>query len=101
MNTTSAQLTAHIAKWLTFLLYVALFVTGVLALINGQERTPLATDADKALAPLLVSRDGSTVTFRGVAVNGLTIRIEPELGKFGQTMTFTVGDVRSGRWGQK
>lgn len=91
-----------LANILTFLLYVAFAVIAGLGLVvDGQERTPLATEAEEALSPLLVSRDGSTVTFRGVAVNSLTIRIEPEVGKFGKTMTFTVGDVRSGRWGQK
>jgi hypothetical protein len=92
----------RIANILTFLLYVAFAVIAGLGLIvDGQARTPLATEAEKVLSPLIVSRDGSTVTFRGVAVNALTIRIEPELGTFGKTMTFTVGDVRAGRWGQK
>lgn len=94
-------MTRRIANWLTFLLYVALVVTAALALIDGQERTPLASEAETALSPLLISRDGSTVTFRGTAIDGLTIRIEPATGTFGKTTTFTIGDVRSGKWGAK
>jgi hypothetical protein len=90
-----------LANLVTFLLFVALVVTAALALIDGQERTPLATDAERALAPLMVSTDGRTVTFRGTAINGLIVRVEPATGTFGRTVTFTVGDVRDGRWGLK
>jgi hypothetical protein len=91
-----------LANILTFLLYVAFAVIAGLGLIvDGQERVPLATEMQRVLAPLAISEDGHMVTFRGAAINALTIRIEPEAGTFGKTMTFTVGDVRAGRWGQK
>lgn len=69
---------------------VLIGVTGAVA-----QRVPLATEADKALSPLLISRDGSEVTFRGAALNTLRICVEPESGKFGRRVCFTVGDVRT------
>jgi hypothetical protein len=92
----------RLANVLTFLIFVALVTIALFGiLVDGQERTPLASDAQRALAPMAVSVDGRTVTFRETAIDGLTIRIEPAAGKFGRTVTFTVGDVRSGRWGLK
>ena len=94
-------MTRRLANWLTFLLWVTLVTTALFAIVTGQERVPLATEAQRAFAPLSVSEDGHTVTFRNTAVDSLTIRIEPAAGKFGKTVTFTVGDVRTGRWGLK
>lgn len=94
-----ASLTLALATGLTFLLWVALFVTGVLALLDAQALMPIASEAERALAPLLVSRDGSEVTFRGAALNTLRICVEPEAGTFGRRVCLTVGDVRSGRVG--
>jgi hypothetical protein len=46
----------RIANILTFLLYVAFAVIAGLGLIvDGQARTPLATEAEKVLSPLIVS----------------------------------------------
>jgi hypothetical protein len=92
----------QLANVLVFLIFVALVTIALFGIIvDGQERVPLATEMQKAFAPLAVSEDGSTVTFRDTAKDGLTIRIEPAAGQFGRAVTFTVGDVRSGRWGRK
>jgi hypothetical protein len=95
------RVTERIANWLTFLLWLGLIVSAALAVVDGQERTPLATEMQRALAPLAISEDGHTVIFRGTAIAAMKIRVEPEAGTFGQTIEFTVGDVRTGRWGLK
>lgn len=75
--------------------------SAVTVIIASQLRTPLATEAEKALAPLLISTDGSTVTFRETAIDPLRICVEPKHDTFGKTICFTVGDVRRERWGLK
>jgi hypothetical protein len=94
-------MTRRLANVVIFLLFVLLAVIALDGLLFGQERTPLATDMQKALAPLSVSEDGKTVIFRATAIDALTIRVEPAVGTFGKTISFTVGDVRRGRVGLK
>lgn len=94
-------MTRRLANWLTFLLWVTLVTTALFAIVTGQERVPLATEAQRAFAPLAVSEDGRTVTFRSTAKDSLLVCVEPLGDKFGKRVCFTVGDVRTGRWGLK
>lgn len=107
----SPYLTA-VANWLTFFLWTAIAAAALFALISceiraefrsepNQERTPLATEGEAAVAPLVISRDGKTITVRATAKDDLRFTFEPRTRQFGRTVTFTVGDVRSGRWGLK
>lgn len=83
----TAQLVAYFAGLLLLASTVAI----------AQRQVPLATDADRALAPLEVSLDGREFTFRGAAGDELRICVEPSPDRFGRRVCFTVGDVRRGR----
>jgi hypothetical protein len=76
----------------TVVLLRVLTMAGALA-----TQIPLATPADKAHAPLEISRDGKTVTFRDAAPDDLEVCVEPARDRFGRRVCFTVGDVRHGR----
>ncbi|HVL65754.1 MAG TPA: hypothetical protein VM364_00700 [Vicinamibacterales bacterium] len=68
------------------------------------QATPLATEADRAIAPLEISRDGRQVTFRGPAPDDLQVCVVLPLGQTSSVKwreCFTVGDVRRGRFGVK
>ena len=93
--------TKAVAEAITFCLFVALIVTAAMALLLGQARVPLATDMQKAFAPLTVSEDGRTVTFRETAQDDLRICVMADAHTFTRRICMTVGDVRSGRWGRK
>jgi hypothetical protein len=62
------------------------------------EGVRIAVSLDR-IAPLLISADGRTVTFRSPAKDTLRVCFEPR--EFGRTVCFTVGDVRTGRVGSK
>jgi hypothetical protein len=92
----------QLANVLVFLIFVALVTIALFGIVvDGQERVPLATEMQKAFAPLAVSEDGSTVTFRDTAKDALKVCIEADEHTFTRRTCFTVGDVRSGRWGRK
>lgn len=78
---------------------IQLSILAILISLAGTQaqQLPLATEADKAVAPLEISRDGRTVTFRDAAVDELQVCVEPARGRFGRRVCFTVGDVRAGR----
>jgi hypothetical protein len=61
------------------------------------QNVPLASEADKAVSQLLISRDGWTVTVRDVADDGLRLCVAPRPGAFGPTRCFTAGEIRRGQ----
>jgi len=73
-----------------------LVIGDVVRFVSAQERVPLATEADTALAPLAISRDGRVMTIRSVAPDSLKLCVEPALGKFAATKCFSVGAIRRG-----
>jgi hypothetical protein len=92
----------QLANVLVFLIFVALVTIALFGIIvDGQERVPLATEMQKAFAPLAVSEDGSTVTFRDTAKDALRICVEADEHTFSRRICFTLRDVRTGRWGLK
>ena len=84
------------AAFVSTVLWVALIALVLTVFVDAQARVPLATEAEKALSPLLISTDGSTVTFRATAPAALKICVEADLHTFTRRSCFTVGDVRDG-----
>jgi hypothetical protein len=74
------------------LLLAAAAITACGTLAHAGQRLPLATDADKALAPLEISTDGGTVRFRAAAQDNLRICVMPRT--FGPERCTTVGEMR-------
>lgn len=79
--------------WLVFALGAAISSAAFQARADAQ--VPLATPADLAAAPLMVSRDGRTVTIRAVASDDLRICVEPTT--FAAVHCWTVRELRAGR----
>jgi hypothetical protein len=58
---------------------------------------PLASEAERLLAQLLISVDGRTLTIRGAAPDDLRICVEPLMGQFGHgTICYRAGELRRG-----
>lgn len=72
-------------------LVALLYSIGLLA-----QRVPLASDADKALAPLSISADGKTFTLRGTAPDDAQVCVEPSIGRFGRRRCYALSDLRAG-----
>jgi hypothetical protein len=73
-------------------LFLAFAVIAASASLHAQPQIPLATAADKALAPLEISTDGSTVRFRAIANDATRICVMPRT--FGPERCTTVGEMR-------
>jgi hypothetical protein len=83
-----------------FLLVLAAVLGAAIAFATSAEPTPqvpTATEADRALAPLEIARDGRTITIRSIARDELRVCVEPKVGTFGPTPCFQVGQIRRGR----
>ena len=72
-----------------------LIVAAHLSLAAPPQRIPLADDAETALAPLEVARDGRRVTFRETALDSLEVCVRTKGPR--QEQCFTLADVRAGR----
>jgi hypothetical protein len=73
-------------------LLAALFVSALFTVAVAAQRE--ATALDRAMAQMLISMDGGTVTFRTVARDDLKICVEPREGEFGRTQCSTIGELR-------
>lgn len=78
-----------------FAAYVLVIWVALLAIATSAQ-VPTATEADRAFAQLAISRDGNTVTVRGVASDALQVCVEPRAGQFGVTRCYGVGAIRRG-----
>lgn len=63
---------------------------------GSRDQLPLATVQDLAEAPLMIARDGNTITIRGAASDDLRICVEPKAGVFGPVRCYLVRDLRRG-----
>lgn len=79
----------------TRLVALALLAAALYTAIVHAQQVPLATEADRVLSQLEVSRDGKTVRFRSSAPDSLRVCVTPR--EFGQERCTTLGAWRRER----